>query len=247
MNMGTQYNISELMDNYTDNKFLIEQPQGADTDKVLQGVKEKIRSKKHLRLGTRILIAALAAAAVVITVTATSSPVADYTSALGSEYHFCSDGSASWSTLTAQAPYTVEGDRVIFTADGQHIDITDSIKDDNIYLYEYTGIDSHGLELMCYIGVAGTIGDLSYGEIVFSADLTDCMVDGHNAGDVYYLFDGEEINEKDLTEEQYAVREEHERRSEVKPWWVKFEKLSQELREKYKPNVSYGITITYDC
>lgn len=240
MNMGIQYKVSELMDNYTDNNFLIEQPQGADTDKILQGVKGKIKSKKHLRLGTKILIAAVAAVAVIFTITANSSPVADFTSVLGSEYHFNLDGSASWDSNYSE-PYTVDGDKVFFTADGQYIDITDSIKNNNIYFYEYNGLNSHGLNVLCYIGVAGTINDLGYAEIVFSADFSDCIVKCFNSYEIYYLFDGEEIHKKNLTEEQYAVRMDHVIRYEDKPWWEEFEKKVSEMYNEYSTCVSFSL------
>lgn len=230
--MGTQYKVSELMDNYLDNKFLIEQRQKADTDKILQGVKEKIKSKKRLRLGTRMLVAVVAAIAVIVTVTAISSPNAYFTSVLGSEYEFRWDGYASW-TVSRLAPYDVEGDRVFFTADNQHIDITDLIKDNNVYFYEYRGTDSHGLEHLCYITVAGTIDDLGFSEIIFASDFSEIILDCYNSYEVYYLIDGKEINKRDLTEEQYEIRDDYESRCEDKVWWGILEDRVHEMYEEY--------------
>lgn len=229
--MGTQYTISELMDNYLDMEFLPERQQGADTYNILRNVRRKVKVKKRIRLGSRILAAIAAAVTVILTVTAISSPDATLTSMLGTEYKFGNNHYSSCSQIET-VPYSVEGDRVIFTADSQNIDITDLIKDNNIYFYEYSVTDSHGLEHLCYIGVAGSVDDLGFGEIVFSSNFADCIINCVNSFDNYYIFDGKEIHERDLTEEQYAAR--MEVRQEDKPWWENFEKRAHELIDEHE-------------
>ncbi|MDE7280946.1 MAG: hypothetical protein K2N36_04315, partial [Ruminiclostridium sp.] len=62
--------ITEIMDNYTDNEVLIEGEHSADVEKVLQGVSAKAKVKKHLRLHTKIIIAAAAAFIGIFAITA---------------------------------------------------------------------------------------------------------------------------------------------------------------------------------
>ena len=118
------------------------------------------------------------------------------------------------------------------------------IKDNNIYFYEYRGIASHGLEVLNYVCVAGTPDDLGFCEIIFSADFINCFVDCFNSYDKYYLFDGTELHENELSEEQYEIRQEYESRRVDKPWWKNFEDAAYGLWEKYKPIAGSERSIT---
>lgn len=68
----------------------------------------------------------------------------------------------------AEAPYTVEGERVYFTADGQRTDITDEIGESTPYIYE-TEHDGRPTWLM----VGGAPDDLGWAEVWAGRDAVE--------------------------------------------------------------------------
>ena len=223
--------ITELMDNYTDNEFLIEGEWKADAEKVLQGVTAKVKAKKHLRLRTKIIIAVAAAFIGLFAITA-STQTTTFVSRLG----YFDD----WSAISAEyvdtnghrgdnwvEPYKIVNGRVIFTAvdEGEEeIDITDLISEEKAFFYEYSKADSSGKIHNCIIAVGGTLDDLGYGEMFFKMGFNNSATHtiATNIMYKYYLIDGKEILERDLTEEQYNNRETYPYRNEDKPWYKEF-------------------------
>lgn len=173
--MGKQYNISELIDGYTDNEFLIDGQQGADTEAVLNGVMAKVKPKKRLRLGVKLLVAAALAATVTITaVTATASnPIRVYKRAWGGtltigvkDHPYVDDGyGASNDNI-----YVVEDGRVYFTFEDQHLDITDMIDFDTPYYYRSDLTDNLGEVHERWIAVGGRPGYIGWKEIIYDID-----------------------------------------------------------------------------
>ena len=173
--MGKQYNISELIDSYTDSEFLIDGRHGADTDAVLNGVMAKVKPKKRLRLGVKLLVAAALAATVTITAaTATaSSPVRVYTRADGTvltigseECPLIEDGENS----SDDNVYVIENDRIYFTFDGQRLDITDMIDYDTPYCYRSDITDSLGEVHERWVAVGGTPKYIGWAEAIVDCD-----------------------------------------------------------------------------
>ena len=173
--MGKQYNISELIDSYTDSEFLIDGRHGADTDAVLNGVMAKVKPKKRLRLGVKLLVAAALAATVTITAaTATaSSPVRVYTRADGTvltigsgECPLIEDGENS----SKDNVYVIENDRIYFTFDGQRLDITDMIDYDTPYCYRSDITDSLGEVHERWVAVGGTPKYIGWAEAIVDCD-----------------------------------------------------------------------------
>lgn len=156
--MGKQYNISGILDGYTDNEFLIEGEAGADTEAVLNGVMAKVEPKKRLRLGMKIFAAAAVVGLMSVIVGAslpkTVYQLADGTIMSLSEGYIEYDGNSVRSDY--DNIYIVENGRVYFTFDGQHIDITDSIDFDNAYCYRSDIVDSIGETHERWIAVGGT-------------------------------------------------------------------------------------------
>lgn len=173
--MGKQYNISELIDGYTDSEFLIEGESGADTEAVLKGVMAKVKPKKRLRLGVKLLMAAALAATVTITAAtaAASSPVRVYkrlnggTLTIGQKDHpYVSDGYGS----SNDNIYVEEDGRIYFTVDGQHLDITDSIDFETPYYYRSDVTDNWGEVHERWVAVGGKPGYIGWMEIIFDVD-----------------------------------------------------------------------------
>ena len=239
--------ITELMDNYTDNEFLIDGEQSADVEKVLQGVNAKVKVKKHLKLHTKIIIAVAAAFIGLFAITA-ATPTTTFVTRLGfveewiQTFAYISNGGNADNCIE---PYKIVNGRVIFTAvdEGEEeIDITDLISDEKPFYYEYSKADSNGKIHDCIIAVGGTPDDLGYGEMFFHTN-DDGIVNGATAhaahvNFTYYLIDGKDVLERDLTEEQYNNREKYPRRYEDKPWVSEF----NELMHSYIPEITDDIS-----
>lgn len=245
MNMGKQYNISELIDGYTDNEFLIDGQQGADTEAVLNGVMAKVKPKKHLRLGLKVLAAAAVAAAVSITaaVTATASkPVRTYTLADGTTF-----------TIGGEVPvrncdfysedniYVVENGRVYFIFDDQHLDITDLIDYDTAYCYRSDITDSLGEVHERWVAVGGTPKYIGWAEAIVDFDgngFTYLSGRGNVWYDQYYI-DGEVFTDlgKDYS---YNYTDLYPNRDPYFGWYEEFnEKFYPHSQEHYDAELEW--------
>lgn len=238
--------ITELMDNYTDNEILIEGVQEADAEKVLQGVTSRVKVKKHLRLRSKIIIAVAAAFIGLFVITAATQTTI-FVTRLGyiEEWNVISDSSSGGDGYNVITPYKIVDGRVIFTAvdEGEEeIDITDMFSDEKPFYYEYSKEDSNGRVFNCIIAVGGTPDALGYGEIFFppADDGTVHWVASYarNINFTYYLIDGKEVLSKDLTEEQYNIREKLPRRYEDKPWVREFHQLADSFMTKTTEDIS---------
>lgn len=244
--MGTQYRVSELMDNYTDNKFLVSERQGADTEAVLKGVMDKVKPKKRLRFSVRVLAAAAVAAAVSITaaVTATASkPVRTYTLADGSKFTYggevpCvvnGDGSSEDNI------YVIENGRVYFTFDDQHLDITDLIDYDTPYCYRSDLTDSLGEVHEHWVAVGGTPKYIGWAEAIVDFD-GNGFTYMSGRGDVWYeqyYIDGEVFTDlgKDYS---YNYTDLYPYRSPNFGWYEKFdEKFYPHSQEHYDAELEW--------
>lgn len=211
--MGKQYKISELIDGYTDNEFLIEGQPGAEAEAVLSGVMTNVKPKKHLKFGGKVLLAAAVAAAVSL-MAAAALPTKIYTLADGSTVNVMSDGAVMRGNPALSKNfdyiYKVENGRVYFTFDGQHLDITDEIDFDCAYWYRSEIKDNMGNTHERWIIVGGTPEHMGWFESVVDFDGK-----GNNsinaAGSLqYYQFyvDGEVVTltewEENTEEEYYA-------------------------------------------
>ncbi len=240
--------ITELMDNYTDNEFLIEGEQSDDVEKVLQGVNAKVKVKKHLKLHTKIIIAVAAAFIGLFVVTA-ATPTTTFVTRLGyvDEWietfdSYISNGGNADNVIE---PYKIVNGRVIFTAvdDGEdEIDITDLISDEKPFYYEYSKEDSNGRVHDCIIAVGGTPDDLGYGDGYFhlnnNGTISGATSYATNVGFTYYLINGKDVLERDLTEEQYNNREKYPRRNEDKPWVREFHELMHSYTSEITDDIS---------
>lgn len=198
--------ISEIMDSYTDNEFLIEGQQAVSSDEIAAGVMDRVKAKKPLKLKAKILIIA---AAVVALAGITGAAINDafFTDQLGNEIsHF-----GAWSSTYGDMipPYTIveseEGKKVFFTANNEHIDITEYINRGENYYYYFSEVDNRANEYPAILCVGGTIDDIGFGEYFVHCDFKG----GHiAAGNVGAPTEGE------------------------KEWYVKFKEKVEEFRQE---------------
>lgn len=199
--------ISEIMDNYTDNEFLIEGQQAVSSDEIAAGVMDKIKAKKPLKLKAKILIIA---AAVVALAGITGAAINDgyFTSQLGEEISGFGCCGASYGDMIP--PYTVveseEGKKVFFTANNEYIDITDYINRGENFYYYFSEFDNRANEYPAILCVGGTIDDMGFGEYYVHCDLNGSGLSASNVG---------APTEGD------------------KEWFVKFKEKAWEFRQKF--------------
>ena len=212
--------ISEIMDNYTDNEFLIEGQQAVSSDEVAAGVMDIIKVKKPLKLRTKILIAA---AAVVGLAGITGAAINDgyFTSQLGNEIsHF-----GSWSSTYGDMipPYTIveseEGKKVFFTANNEYIDITDYINRGENFYYYFSEVDNRANEYPAILCVGGTIDDIGFGEYYVHCDLNGSGLSASNVG---------------APTEGY------------KEWFVKIKEKAWEFRQKFMEQHEENVEVTQE-
>lgn len=210
--MGKQYNISELIDGYTDNEFLIEGESGADSEAVLNGVMAKVKPKKRLRLSMKIFAAA-AVISIMSVIVGASLPKTVYKLADGTIMSI-SDGLIEYDGNDASTDYdniyVVEDGRVYFTFDGQHIDITDLIDFDNAYFYRSDIVDSMGETHERWIAVGGTPEHIGWIEEIADSDGIFRHSSLHGSIEYYqYYVNGEVLTFLDGEEslyEEYGVK-----------------------------------------
>lgn len=226
-----QYNISELMDSYTDNEFLIEGRSDSDAEAVIRRVMEKARPQKRLRLCFKILAAAALTAAVSV-ITAAALPAVVFKLSDGDTVIMEPNLIAIRSSVEEKSHdniYKKEGGRVYFTFEGQNTDITDLISFDTAYYYWSELTDDQGTTHRRCIAVGGTPEHIGWAEAVWEgneADGSHLRVISFNGSHCYYQYyvDGEvlsfwEWNEKYSSE--YPMRD-------IKFNWVR------EIREKFE-------------
>lgn len=163
-----QIEISKLMNSYIDDEFNIEGKAAANVRAVKNRVMEQVGSKKHLKLGRKtIMIAAAAAVAGIMTAAVLPYGILQGQSGMVQfEFYEKKSDIKNLEVYSEEKPYTLENGKVYFTADSQHIDITDYIEKGENYYYQYTDEDNQGDKYIRILAVGGDIDDLAYGEIV---------------------------------------------------------------------------------
>lgn len=254
-------NISELMDNYIDNEFLIEGDTGADTESVFNKVAARVKPRKHLKLRTKIIAVAAAAVLGVSAVTGwTYSPTVLITRT-GHKNEWSLLGlSSGRSAETEVEPYEVIDGRVYFTAvdEGEEaIDVTDTVCSGKAFIYQYIQKDSWGGEHICLVAIGGDPENMGYAEAVFGMGTKGT---GHtvsvSGAELFYWIDGKAVAEKDLTEEQLQHVNEYPKNWVDKPWTYEFraavmrlegyseETIEMTLKEEMeKNNMQYYYTL----
>lgn len=170
-----QIEISRLMNDYIDEEFNISGKAAASAGAVKKAVMKQAEPKRNIRIFRKAAIIAAAVAAVG-TLTAAALPYGFLQSQTGSEYEFSEHESRiktpgiDIDADLAVLPYSVEDGRVYFTADNQHIDITEYMGSGHNYFYKYCDTDNQGGEYVIIMAVGGEIDDPAYGEMVFQRD-----------------------------------------------------------------------------
>lgn len=160
--------ITELMDNYTDNEFNIGGEAGAEADKVVSKVLPQVKQRKKVK--PIFKIAAVAAAAVVFAATAIAATAimsGSFTMANGGEssYELYPDGTGVVTVVIGQDDFLVEkDDRLYFAVDGRKKDITDIIDPQKPYIYTY---ETEGSSKPVHIIVGGTPEHYAYVQLAY--------------------------------------------------------------------------------
>ena len=178
--MKKEIDITMLMDSYTDNEFNIGGEAGVEAEKVLSAVMPQVKTKKKIKPLFKVLMASAAAAlAIIAGVTVVSSSLignAHFTTALGArvdyEYGEKWEGgdiythTNSFSYWPVDLKYPIEeiNGRLYFTADGQNVDITDTIDRETPYIYTYTVPQT---SLPVHIIMGGDPGEVAYVELIY--------------------------------------------------------------------------------
>lgn len=170
-NIKTNVEISKLMDNYTDEEFLIEGSSNVSTKAVAKMVMNRVKDKRRV-LRPRVLLVAAALALTSVVFVAAVLPYGFLQSPTGMEYEFYDYG------MEMKLPgveldservelYTKEGDRIYFTANGENIDITDYFERGESYYYKYRDTDNRGDSYDVVLAVGGKAEDPACAEMVF--------------------------------------------------------------------------------
>ena len=135
--------ITELMDNYTDNEFNIGGETGVEAEKVVSAVLPQVRAKKKVKPIFKVLIAAAAAAFVLAGAVVGSDFLSgSFTSGSGIKFKYEIDEDGKGGGYEARLDYegtlTTEDDRLYLNTGGETIDITDLTDEETPYIYSYT-------------------------------------------------------------------------------------------------------------
>lgn len=149
------------MDAYTDDEFFIQGESEVNMDTVKNNVIEKAAgAKRRIKPLVKILIGVAAAAILAAGGATAMATRGGYTTPMGISV---SDGGGFHSAEDREHPIKVEeGNRLMFVADGQHIDITDLVDENTPYIYTYQNSDGDD----CYTVVGGAADDYGYIELL---------------------------------------------------------------------------------
>lgn len=238
----SKYDIYELMGEYTDEEFAPEIDNSINIKDVRKSVEERVEMpRRHIRLKTALVAAAVAAAAVIcagvaiatnnnhVTLTIDMLTKKDVAVSFG---YSDSDGSyrdTDYGDVDEYiSPLELREGRLWFVADGQDFDVTDMIDMETPYIYKTVNPDSG---LADWIVVGGTPQCYGFYEImkygaqrdeVCTCEKEFCMhcrqvISGGKAtAIVTYTINGEDIPEYKMTEEERAEAWEMAERGEAR-------------------------------
>lgn len=161
--------ITELMDNYTDNEFNIGGEAGVEADKVVSAVLPQVEQRKKVKPLFKVIAAV--AAAVVLAGAATAAALiissGTFTMANGGEssYELYSDGTGVVTIVIGMDDFLMkEDDRLYFSIDGRRADITDIIDPHTPYIYTY---ETEGNSEPVHIIIGGTPEHYAYVQMAY--------------------------------------------------------------------------------
>lgn len=217
--MKTELDITKIMDDYTDNEFGIEGELAVDEEKAVSELLAQVKPKKKMKPIFKALIAAAAAAVLAGTAAAATLVVSKQfttpTNLVVIDGNGISDIDIQLYIAQIDIPLRVEeGNRLIFTAGGEHTDITDLVDENTPYIYPYVNTEGD----TCYIIVGGAEGDYGYAELFPYSNNQKWYSYGHN------FTNPQELQTKIPDGTEYAGFEEmmeavnEMKRSCFKPW-----------------------------
>lgn len=240
-------NISELMDSYIDNDFLIEGDTGADAESVFNKTAARVRPRKHLKLRTKIIAVAAAAVLGVSAIAGWTFPPTALVTRTGLKNEWSLLGMSSGrSAETEVEPYRVIDGRVYFTAvdEGEEaIDVTETVCGGKAFIYEYIQKDSRGGEHICLLAIGGEPESMGFAEAVYGTGIrgTGQSVSITYGAELFYWIDGKAVAEKDLTEEQMKHIGDYPKNWVDKPWTYEFRAAAMRLEGKSEEDIEMAL------
>ena len=185
--MKREIDITELMDNYTDNEFNIGGEAGVEAEKVVSAVLPQVKQRKKVKPLFKVLIAAAVVAVCVIggTAAAIANPVimtGRFITPTGTEFEYKVDGNGAYDVVTrgdTVMPIKSEDGKLYFVLNGESVDVTDIVDRETPYIYSYD-IDEN--EKPGYIIVGGTPEEYGYVELYYVEE-AGWFSSGHAEGD----------------------------------------------------------------
>ena len=164
--------ISELMDDYVDNKVCIEGDTWVDNEELKELVLTQAKTKRKIKPLFKVgAVAAAAVVAAATTMAATTAIGGKFRSAGGSEYTYefkerytqATMGPADYESLLKE-----KDGRLYLTVDGETTDITDLIDRQTPYIYTYTNDESNIVSgKVSYVIAGGTPDDYGVVDIAY--------------------------------------------------------------------------------
>ena len=214
-----EYKISELMENYTDNELFLEGEQTVDTEKAVSDLLGQVKPKKRIKPLFKVIAAAAAAVVLAGAATATTFVISNQfttptnlTITNAEDFRDVGMDFKDWGP-----PMKVEeGNRLIFTAGGEDIDITDLVGESTPYIYTYVNTNGD----TCYVVVGGAAGDYGFVDLFPYGSEGEWASDGANS--MTPKDQWVEIEDGTQFESEEALQEaiEEAKASGYKPWFV---------------------------
>lgn len=172
---------------------------------------KKARKRRMPKARTMILAAALAVGCVLSI--AAGVPARVYNFATGSQVIYTGPGEASFST-DVTVPVRVADGRLWFEADGQTMDITDTVDENTPYIYEHTDPDSGEKG---YVIVGGTVEEFGWAELSVIDGKVSAALGSKYVDNLVMLPDGSEVAFSSFTEAMSQLAENDEEGGETLP------------------------------
>lgn len=168
-------------------------------EEIMSMIQNHTTGKRHVPRGVKLGLAAALAVGCVLSIAA-GLPAQVYNFVSGGQTVVQSGTGDTSFTLNGDVagPVSVENGRLMFTADGQKLDITDKVDENTPYILERVDPET---KQKGYVVAGGTVDDFGWAEF-FVAEDGSCSMTGENAWEFMVPVDNEQIPMSELTDTQ---------------------------------------------
>lgn len=168
-------------------------------EEIMSMIQNHTTGKRHVPRGVKLGLAAALAVGCVLSIAA-GLPAQVYNFVSGGQTVVQSGTGDTSFTLDCdvEGPVSVENGRLMFTADGQKLDITDKVDENTPYILERVDPET---KQKGYVVAGGTVDDFGWAEF-FVAEDGACSMAGENAWEYMVPVDNEQIPMSELTDAQ---------------------------------------------